>query len=81
MTAAAITAAKGARAGLATAACSRDRRWALRWSYLFLVLFAILFLTPPFYMLITSLKIERGDSGGRQPLVGRPIRRSRTMPS
>jgi multiple sugar transport system permease protein len=35
---------------------SRDRRWALRWSYFFLVLFAIFFLMPPFYMLITSLK-------------------------
>ena len=35
---------------------SRDRRWALRWSYFFLVLFAIFFLTPPIYMMITSLK-------------------------
>ena len=26
---------------------SRDRRWALRWSYFFLVLFAIFFLMPP----------------------------------
>ena len=35
---------------------SRNRTWALRWSYFFLVLFAIFSLTPPFYMLITSLK-------------------------
>ena len=35
---------------------SRERRWALRWSYFFLVLFAIFFLMPPFYMLITALK-------------------------
>src|SRR6201985_3065981 len=35
---------------------SRDRTWALRWSYFFLVLFAIVSLTPPVYMLITSLK-------------------------
>src|SRR5882724_5768513 len=35
---------------------SRDRRWALRWSYFFLTLFAIFFLMPPLYMLITSLK-------------------------
>jgi multiple sugar transport system permease protein len=35
---------------------SQSRRWALRWSYFFLVLFAIFFLMPPFYMLITSLK-------------------------
>jgi multiple sugar transport system permease protein len=35
---------------------TRSRRWALRWSYFFLVLFAIFFLTPPVYMIITSLK-------------------------
>jgi multiple sugar transport system permease protein len=35
---------------------SQSRRWALRWSYFFLVLFAIFFLMPPFYMLITALK-------------------------
>lgn len=35
---------------------SRDRRWALRWSYFFLTLFAIFFLMPPFYMLVTALK-------------------------
>src|SRR5213075_3579066 len=35
---------------------SRDRAWALRWSYFFLTLFAIFSLTPPLYMLITSLK-------------------------
>ena len=35
---------------------SRDRRWALRWSYFFLVIFAIFFLVPPVYMVITSLK-------------------------
>src|SRR5258707_4212645 len=35
---------------------SRDRRWALRWSYFFLVLFVIFFLMPPIYMFITSLK-------------------------
>ena len=34
----------------------RDRKRALYWSYFFLVLFAIFFLTPPIYMLITSLK-------------------------
>jgi multiple sugar transport system permease protein len=35
---------------------SRDRAWALRWSYFFLILFAVFSLTPPVYMLITSLK-------------------------
>ncbi len=41
---------------------SADRRWAMRWSYFFLVLFAIFFLTPPLYMLITSLK-SSGEIG------------------
>src|SRR5262249_19406743 len=35
---------------------TRDRVWALRWSYFFLTLFAIFALVPPIYMLITSLK-------------------------
>ena len=34
----------------------RDRKRALYWSYFFLVLFVIFFLTPPLYMFITSLK-------------------------
>src|SRR5258708_20306718 len=35
---------------------SSDRKWALRWSYFFLVLFVIFFLMPPVYMFITSIK-------------------------
>src|SRR5215203_4689596 len=46
---------------------SRDRRWALRWSYFFLVLFAIFFLTPPLYMLITSLKTSAEISAATNP--------------
>ena len=34
----------------------RSRRWALLWSYVFLVIFAIFFLMPPVYMLIMGLK-------------------------
>jgi len=34
----------------------RGRRWALALSYVFLVLFAVFFLAPPYYMLVTSLK-------------------------
>jgi len=34
----------------------RDRRRALFWSYFFLFVFVIFFLTPPVYMFITSLK-------------------------
>ena len=46
----------GPRRAVKYGSMSRDRTWALRWSYFFLVLFAIVSLTPPVYMLITSLK-------------------------
>src|SRR5215213_6066082 len=46
---------------------SRDRRWALRWSYFFLVLFAIFFLMPPIYMFITSLKTSAEISAETNP--------------
>ncbi|HET9579798.1 MAG TPA: carbohydrate ABC transporter permease [Usitatibacter sp.] len=48
----AVLAAQPAKKG----SISRNRRKALYWSYFFLVLFAVFFLTPPLYMLITSLK-------------------------
>ena len=34
----------------------RSRRWALLWSYVFLIMFAVFFLMPPVYMLIMGLK-------------------------
>ncbi len=46
---------------------SRDRKWALRWSYFFLVLFAAFFLLPPIYMLITSLKSSAEISAAQNP--------------
>jgi multiple sugar transport system permease protein len=46
---------------------SQQRRWALRWSYFFLLLFAIFFLTPPVYMLITSLKTSAEISAATNP--------------
>src|SRR5881398_699077 len=46
---------------------SRDRTWALRWSYFFLTLFAIFSLTPPSYMLITSLKSSAEISAATNP--------------
>ena len=46
---------------------SNDRKWALRWSYFFLVLFVIFFLTPPIYMLITSLKTSQEISSLHNP--------------
>jgi multiple sugar transport system permease protein len=44
-----------------------QRRWALIWSYFFLIIFAALFLTPPFYMLITSLKTSAEISAAKLP--------------
>jgi len=46
---------------------SRDRRWALRWSYVFLTLFAVFFLMPPVYMFITSLKTSAEISAATNP--------------
>jgi multiple sugar transport system permease protein len=36
----------------------RNRRWALIASYVFLVLFAIFFLIPPYYMVVTAFKTD-----------------------
>src|SRR6201990_669614 len=46
---------------------SRDRTWALRWSYFFLALFAAFSLLPPIYMLITSLKTSAEISAATNP--------------
>ncbi len=46
---------------------SRDRTWALRWSYFFLVIFAFVSLVPPIYMLITSLKSSTEISAATNP--------------
>jgi multiple sugar transport system permease protein len=46
---------------------SRDRRWALRWSYVCLTLFAVFFLMPPVYMFITSLKTSAEISAATNP--------------
>jgi multiple sugar transport system permease protein len=52
----AALAAGTARRPVKYGSISRDRKWALRWSYFFLVLFVIFFLMPPIYMFITSIK-------------------------
>src|SRR6201988_3324621 len=49
---------------------SRDRAWALRWSYFFLTLFAVFALVPPIYMLITSLKSSAEISAATNPWWG-----------
>jgi multiple sugar transport system permease protein len=67
MTAADVTIDRGAPTRPRYGSMSRDRRWALRWSYFFLVLFAIFFLTPPLYMFITSLKTSAEISAATNP--------------
>jgi multiple sugar transport system permease protein len=46
---------------------SRGRKRALVWSYIFLVIFAVFFLMPPVYMLITSLKTSQEISAAINP--------------
>jgi multiple sugar transport system permease protein len=50
-----------------TGSLSRSRRRTLYWSYFFLVLFVIFFLTPPVYMVITSLKTSAEISAASSP--------------
>src|SRR6185503_7496297 len=65
--AAATTTGQGAARRPRYGSMSRDRTWALRWSYFFLTLFAIFFLVPPIYMLITSLKTSQEISAATNP--------------
>jgi multiple sugar transport system permease protein len=67
MAVASVTATDAARKRRKYGSMSRDRAWALRWSYFFLVLFAIFFLLPPVYMLITSLKTSGEISAVTNP--------------
>src|SRR6516164_6848745 len=67
MTAASVTTGARIARGHKYRSMSRDRRWALRWSYFFLILFAIFFLMPPLYMLITSLKTSAEISAATNP--------------
>src|SRR5450432_543425 len=46
---------------------SRDRAWALRWSYFFLTLFVIFSLVALLYMLITSFKSSAEISAATNP--------------
>src|SRR5271165_5062230 len=57
----------GPRRNVKYGSISRDRAWALRWSYFFLTLFAIFSLVPPIYMLITSLKSSAEISAATNP--------------
>jgi multiple sugar transport system permease protein len=50
-----------------SASLRKERRSALLWSYVFLVIFALIFLTPPLYMFITSLKTSAEISAAKLP--------------
>jgi multiple sugar transport system permease protein len=50
-----------------TGSLSKSRKRALFWSYVFLVIFAVFFLMPPIYMLITSLKSSAEISAVTNP--------------
>jgi len=50
-----------------SASLKKERRTVLTWSYAFLVLFAVVFLTPPLYMFITSLKTSAEISAAKLP--------------
>jgi len=50
-----------------SASLRKERRAALLWSYVFLVVFAVIFLTPPLYMFITSLKTSAEISAATLP--------------
>jgi multiple sugar transport system permease protein len=55
------TAAVSSRAGRGFgvgASLRRNRRWALITSYVFLIVFAIFFLIPPYYMVVTAIKTD-----------------------
>lgn len=45
----------------------RERRWALWWSYIALIFFAIGFLIPPYFQLVTSLKTSQEIGSGNSP--------------
>src|SRR6266852_8008747 len=67
MTSAAIVTETAAAPRRKYRSMSGERRWALRWSYFFLTVFAIFFLMPPVYMLITSLKTSAEISAATNP--------------
>jgi multiple sugar transport system permease protein len=67
MTMTTATADAGAARLVRYGSISRGRRRTLFWSYFFLILFVIFFLTPPAYMLITSLKTSAEISAATNP--------------
>jgi len=75
MSGASITAAGAAApAYRGTGSLRRERRWALIGAYIALAVFVIFFITPPFHMLVTSLKssAEIADLSSNPWIVKRP---------
>ena len=59
-----------------------QRRWALWGSYAALAVFVAMFLTPPFYMVMTSLKTSAEiQRRARQPVACASSHVARTSPS
>jgi multiple sugar transport system permease protein len=67
MTVATAQATAGGVGRVRRGSISRGRRRTLFWSYFFLILFVIFFLTPPLYMFITSLKTSAEISAATNP--------------
>src|SRR5215469_10539394 len=67
MTMAAAQATAGGIGRVRYGSISRGRRRTLFWSYFFLIVFVIFFLTPPVYMFITSLKSSAEISAAANP--------------
>ena len=67
MTSVTVDKAGPTRAAPKYGSIKRDRAWALRWSFVFLTLFAFAFLIPPIYMFITSLKTSAEISAAKNP--------------
>jgi multiple sugar transport system permease protein len=65
MSGATATAGRGFR--MRRPSITRERRWALWWSYAVLVVFAFGFLIPPYFELVTSLKSSQAIGSGRDP--------------
>jgi multiple sugar transport system permease protein len=55
------------RGSIKRGSIKRQRRTAMIWSYVFLVMFAAFFLMPPLYMFITSLKTSAEISAASSP--------------
>lgn len=68
MSGAAVTADGGVRRrARRRPSLQRERRWALWGSYIALIFFAIGFLIPPYFQLVTSLKTSQQIGSGRDP--------------